>query len=667
MRYILRNTPEFVGNTCTSIGGDVVQNQLHANAGLDPSAQVLSQADTHGNAYDHPNLPFLSVQPVSTYSSKPTATQDLDVSYPPRTNLGGVNAGLGLNAGASANVGFGGVSTNAGFNMDASASGTASLATSRTAQLTQELTQSAIQRPTQTTAALDIAIGSGGGQGTLAGSSGQYDTEVVSGQTVGQATQVITLAGSEDVQLGSEGKGQASGTQSVGQVATTGSSGQYCAGFLSGQAQGQANGVTSLGGSKGVQLGEAVASRVASNSTQAAGQASTVQQTTQATAEQATHVTAGQNTQETTQSLIQAQASKDTTQSSAQKTTQTAAELNAESANTSGLVNVSGLLGQYVGGSVTADLHTGAGSTLGLSAGAGANVGLSAAVSSGHTAQVTTDQVVQQIKDAITHQSAQTSKIDGMTKSRGSRRVAWESTRGVGQSSSVKQPTESISDQIAEASTEVTVHSATQQTTQTSTKLDVDTRNKNDPITADGLSAHYGGHVPDQTRPSSQQIAQVSTEETTQSSTHQTTKTSAELDVRKQTRDEDVVDVVIINGGKGVQHGLETRLEGWESTQDAGQLRQTSPSISRQVSQTTTETSGSEFEEISMELGVRTGNTGGTITVSGSSEEYNGGASVQTQEETVGAAIVQGGEDVHGECATGQVSTQGVTQPSSVQ
>jgi len=41
--------------------------------------------------------------------------------------------------------------------------------------------------------------------------------------------------------------------------------------------------------------------------------------------------------------------------------------------------------------------------------------------------------------------------------------------------------------------------------------------------------------------------------------------------------------------------------------------------------------------------GVRTGNTSGSVTVAGSSEQYNGGASVQTQEKTASIATVQGG------------------------
>ena len=780
MRYTLRNIPAFVGNTCTNVGGDVSQNQLHAGF-----TQVSSQAENRANAYGHPNLPFHSSQPVVTVSSQPTAAQALDVSYIAGNNVGGVNAGFGLNTGASANVGFsagtgvnvgfGGVSANAGFNVGGSGSGIASLATAQTAQVNQELTQSAIQRTTQTTAGLDIATGNESGQATLVGSSVQYDAGVVSGQVQGQATQITTLSGSEDIQLGSVVKGrvgsgimqgvgrvattdlsgqysagfisgqmqgQASGVaslggsegvqlgtvvtnqvasnstqavgqassvqqttqgkaeqasvvsgqmrgqatqittlsgsedvqlgsvikgqvgsgimQGVGQVATTDLSGQYSAGFISGQMQGQASGVASLGGREGVQLGTVVTNQVAANSTQAVGQASSVQQTTQGTAEQASQVTAVQNTQETTQSSIQAQVSKDTAQSSIQETTQTATELNAQSANTSGLVNVAGSLGQYVGGSATVGLG---GLTLGFSAGASANVGLGAAVSSGQSVQVTTDQLTQQTIEAVTQQNAHTNKIDGMTKRKGCRRVAWESTREVDQSSSVKQTTKSTSDQIAQASTDVTAHSSAEQT---STELDIGTGNKDGLITVTESSTHCGGHV-DQKQSSLQQIAQVSTEETTQSSAQQMTEASAELDVRKQTQGEEFVDVTIIHGGKA---GSETHLEGWESTHGAGEsssTQQTSPSMSRQVSQMSMlSTQTSEFEEISMEHGVRTGNTSGIVTIAGSSEQYDGGASVQTQEVTVGAAIVQGGADVHGECVTGQVSTQGVIQSSSV-
>ena len=149
----------------------------------------------------------------------------------------------------------GGVSANAGFNVGGSGSGIASLATAQTAQVNQEFTQSAIQRTTQTTAGLDIATGNESGQATLVGASGQYDAGAVSGQVQGQAIEITTLSGSEDVQLGSVVKGQvASGImQGVGQVATTDSSGQYSAGFISGQMQGQASGVASLGGSEGVQ------------------------------------------------------------------------------------------------------------------------------------------------------------------------------------------------------------------------------------------------------------------------------------------------------------------------------------------------------------------------------------------------------------------------------
>jgi len=172
--------------------------------------------------------------------------------------------------------------------------------------------------------------------------------------------------------------------------------------------------------------------------------------------------------------------------------------------------------------------------------------------------------------------------------------------------------------------------------------------------------------------------------------------------VSVQTQGEEVVGVTIIDGGKEVQHELETHLEERESRQGVGQLssaQQTTPSVSRQVSQASTDTtlsfdttlsldtmlssdtslssyttlssdtqsSTQQTKEISTELSVRTGNTNDIVTVAGSSEQYNGEASVQTQEETVGIAIVQGGEDVQSGSVTSQVSTQGVVQSSSVQ
>jgi filamentous hemagglutinin len=471
--------------------------------------------------------------------------------------------------------------------------------------------------------------------------------------------------------------------------------GQYNAGFVSGQMLGEAIEVTTLAGSEDLRLGSVVTGQVASSSTQRVGQVSSVQRTTQVAAGQATRVTTGQITGKSTQPSTQAQAPTATAQSLTQQTAQTATELNAEFANTSGLVNVAGSSGKYVGSDVTVGLDTSTGSTLeisaggnaavDLSAGASANVGLSDTVSSGQTVQVTTDQVTQQTTEVLTQPSTQTSEIDGITMNTGSRHVTWKSTRGVGQ----------------------------EQTMQTSTELDVETKNKSGLVTVAGSSAHCGGHVSDQTQSSVQQ--------TTQSSTQQTMRTSAELDVKKgssgtlvavasssgqdggvsvQTQGEEVVGVTIINGSKEVQHELETHLQERESRQGVGQLssaQQTTPSFSRQVSQASTDTtlssdtmlsldstlssdttlssyttlssdtqsSTQQTKEISTELSVRTGNTNDIVTVAGSSEKYNGKASVQTQEETVGIAIVQGGEDV--QSVTGQVSTQGVIQSSSVQ
>jgi hypothetical protein len=554
-----------------------------------------------------------------------------------------------MNASASANIGFGagtGVNDRLGgapakpsFNAGGSASGTADSETVQPVQVTQEVTQPAIERTTQTAAGLDIATGNKSGGETLAGSSGQFHAGFVSGQTLGEAIEVTTLAGSEDVRLGSVVTGQ-----------------------------------------------------VASGSTQGVGQVSSVQQTTQVAAEQATRVTTGQatrvttgqTTQESTQSSIQARVSTETAESLTQQTTQTATELNAEFANTSGLVNVAGSSGKYVGSDATVGLDTSTGSTLEISAGASAtvdlstsasaNVGLSATVSSGQTAQVTADQVTQRTTEVLTRQTAQTSEIDGITMNTGGRQVARKPTPGAGQLLSVEE------------------------TSQTSTELDVETRSKGGLVVVAGSSTHYGGQVTDQMQSSVQQ--------TTQSSTQQTMRTPAKLDVKKgssgtlvtvasssgqdsgvsvQTQDEEVVGVTIIDGGKKVQHELETRVEGWESTQDVGQLssaQQTTSFFSRQVSQASTDTSLSsdtslslettlsstqQTKDISTELVFPVLTPSGTVTVAGSSEQYNGGASVQTQEETVGIAIVQGGEDVQSGSVTSQVSTQGVIQSSSVQ
>ena len=530
------------------------QHQLRADAGIGLSAQFSSQAKTHINAYDYSNTPFHSSQPIVPFPSQPTTTQACDVSYFPGTSVGGVNAG---------------VCANVGLNVGASAScGAAGLATEQTtAQVTQEPMQPAIQQTTQTAAELDIVTGNTSGQVIIARSLGQYDAGFVSGQTQGQAIGVTILRGSEDVQGGSVVKGQ-----------------------------------------------------VVCGSTQGVGQVSSVQQTTQVAAEQAMQITAEQMTQETTQSSIQAQVSTETTQA--------ATELNVETADTSGPVTATGSSGQYGGSGVTVGLNAGTGVTLeinadagasvGFSTGASTNVGFNAAGSSGQTAQVTTDQITQQTTGVVTQQSTQTeAEANCMTGNTSSRQVAWESTRGVGQSL-VEQTTQSTSDKVAQVSAEVTTQSSTQQTTQTSAELNVEVENANSLVIVARPSTQYGGKVSKRTQ-------------------GLTTGRPALLPLQGI-----------------VQQG---------SLLGSDQLL---PAQTRQLSsqQVSTETMQSSIQQNSTELDIGTKNTSSQVTIAGSGQ-YGSGACVQTQEKTVGTAVLQDGEDVPCGSMTDQVARQGVSQSSS--